>query len=143
MQRRDFINNLSQMTTLVCAGSLLAACSKSSGNPYGNNNNNAGGSALISADLNTELAAIGDSKVMGSAIVIRETAGNDATCFTALSLVCTHLGCTVAFDNTNDVFNCPCHGSKFDGQGGVLNGPAATPLNKLKVAVNGSVLTVS
>lgn len=142
MQRRDFISNLSQMTTFVCAGSLLAACSKSSGSPSGNNNNNGSGSTLITADLNSELASVGDSKVAGSAIVIRTATGNAASSFVALSLVCTHQGCIVAFDESNDVFNCPCHGSKYNGTGAVLNGPAAQPLKKFTVHVSGSALTV-
>jgi cytochrome b6-f complex iron-sulfur subunit len=140
MQRRDFINNLAQMTAVVSAGAFFAACSKSSGNPSGNNT---GGSTLISADLSSELTGIGDSKVMGTNIVIREATGDTASSFIALSLVCTHQGCTVNFDGANDVFNCPCHGSKFDGKGNVLNGPATAPLNKLKVTVTGSELVVS
>ncbi|HWB24306.1 MAG TPA: ubiquinol-cytochrome c reductase iron-sulfur subunit [Chitinophagaceae bacterium] len=141
MQRRHFINNLAQMTTFVTATSLLAACSKSSGNPSGNGTGS--GSTLLSANLDSELTNVGDSKVMGTNIVIREATGNTASSFIALSLICTHQGCTVNFDGTNDVFNCPCHGSKYDGAGKVINGPATKPLNKLTVTVTGSDLTVS
>ena len=49
----------------------------------------------------------------------------------ALSLVCTHLGCTVSV--TADELSCPCHGSRFDRQGMVLTGPADRPLRRLKV----------
>lgn len=49
----------------------------------------------------------------------------------AMSLVCTHLGCTVVV--TEDGLSCPCHGSRFDRQGNVLNGPADRPLKRLKV----------
>ncbi len=49
------------------------------------------------------------------------------TGFKAVSLLCTHLGCTV--ESKPDGFACPCHGSRFDLQGNVTRGPAAKPLN--------------
>ena len=51
--------------------------------------------------------------------------------FSALSLVCTHLGCTV--EQKTDGFTCPCHGSRFDSNGTVINGPAEKPLRSLRV----------
>lgn len=44
----------------------------------------------------------------------------------AISTICTHLGCIVK--PINNGFDCPCHGSKFAGDGTVLKGPAPTPL---------------
>jgi cytochrome b6-f complex iron-sulfur subunit len=51
--------------------------------------------------------------------------------FTALSLVCTHLGCTV--EVKPDGFACPCHGSRFNSDGAPVKGPATTPLKSLRV----------
>lgn len=51
--------------------------------------------------------------------------------FTAYSLTCTHLGCTVEAEENE--FACPCHGSKFDKYGAVLKGPAQAPLSLLQV----------
>jgi len=53
--------------------------------------------------------------------------------FSALSLVCTHLGCTV--EQKDDGFACPCHGSRYDGDGNVLRGPAQKPLRSLRVEI--------
>ncbi len=46
--------------------------------------------------------------------------------FYAISSVCTHLGCNVK--RTTWGFECPCHGSRFDASGRVIQGPAPAPL---------------
>jgi Rieske Fe-S protein len=46
----------------------------------------------------------------------------------AVSATCTHQGCQVAFNDTEHTWECPCHGSRFATDGGILNGPANKPL---------------
>lgn len=58
----------------------------------------------------------------------------------ALSLICTHLGCTVIV--TEDMLSCPCHGSKFDRQGVVVTGPADKPLVKLELVEQNGIVKV-
>ena len=52
----------------------------------------------------------------------------------ALSPVCTHMRCDVAWNDAEKSWDCPCHGSRFDTDGKVLNGPAREALEQLDVA---------
>ena len=60
--------------------------------------------------------------------------------FVALSSICTHLGCRVR--KARDGFECPCHGSRYDLHGQVVNGPAARPLARFPVRREGEELVV-
>ncbi|PLX92407.1 MAG: cytochrome B6 [Desulfuromonas sp.] len=58
----------------------------------------------------------------------------------ALSLVCSHLGCTVNVTSKDLV--CPCHGSVFNRQGEPLKGPAKGPLQRLVLQDQGGTVAV-
>jgi len=61
--------------------------------------------------------------------VSRAADGTLHTC----SAVCTHLGCHVHWNSTEQCWDCPCHGSQFAPDGAVLNGPAIAPLPPVKL----------
>ena len=54
----------------------------------------------------------------------------------AISSICTHLGCNVRWEEENNGFECPCHGSSFDKNGKNTSGPAPKPLRWLQLTVD-------
>lgn len=46
----------------------------------------------------------------------------------AINAVCTHLGCVVPWNASENKFMCPCHGSQYNAQGKVVRGPAPLSL---------------
>jgi cytochrome b6-f complex iron-sulfur subunit len=60
--------------------------------------------------------------------------------YTAMSAVCTHLGCLVELDPVKRDVICPCHAARFDLQGEVTGGPPPRPLPLYQVSeVQGKV----
>ncbi|HLE36364.1 MAG TPA: Rieske 2Fe-2S domain-containing protein, partial [Candidatus Acidoferrales bacterium] len=55
--------------------------------------------------------------------------------FYAILAVCTHLGCTPYWLNTENKFKCPCHGSGFRRTGINFEGPAPRSLERVKIAL--------
>jgi glycine/D-amino acid oxidase-like deaminating enzyme/nitrite reductase/ring-hydroxylating ferredoxin subunit len=74
--------------------------------------------------------APGGAAVMGGPLepvgVHRDDEGN----IHCVSAVCTHLACTVTWNTAERSWDCPCHGSRFDFEGRVLQGPAVKDLPK-------------
>jgi glycine/D-amino acid oxidase-like deaminating enzyme/nitrite reductase/ring-hydroxylating ferredoxin subunit len=50
-----------------------------------------------------------------------------------VSLTCTHLGCTLRWNGAETTWDCPCHGSRFNHDGTVLQGPAVRDLERVEV----------
>lgn len=46
------------------------------------------------------------------------------------SATCPHMKCVVRYNEAEKTFDCPCHGSRFDGAGNVLTGPALSGLRR-------------
>jgi len=63
--------------------------------------------------------------------------------FLAIYHRCTHLGCTVPWDQDAQKFICPCHSSRFDMQGSVENPPAPRPLDLFPVEIVDGAVTVA
>jgi cytochrome b6-f complex iron-sulfur subunit len=57
-------------------------------------------------------------------MVIRQS----STDVVAVSAICTHAGCSMNFNASAQLLDCPCHGSQFGEDGHVIRGPAEQPL---------------
>jgi cytochrome b6-f complex iron-sulfur subunit len=62
--------------------------------------------------------------------------------FLAISSKCTHLGCTVPWNEKEKTFPCPCHASTFDARGDVLAPPATRALDLFPVIIEGGIVKV-
>lgn len=134
MERKEFLNTMGLAVLAVCAG-----CSKSSSNPGGGNNSGVN----FTIDLSTQLLNVGDSVSKSGVIVVRLSNGSNPDNFTALSQACTHQSTPVNFSSSAGLFVCPLHGSEFNTNGGVVMGPASSPLQKFNISISGNTMTVS
>ncbi len=137
--RREFI----QKSILIVGGAvgaswLLSACGKSNTSPSAASAPNVNFTIDINKSPYTSLQTNGNYVYVNTTIVARDSSGN----FVALYDVCPHAGCTFTFNGTNQ-FPCPCHGSIFDENGNVIQGPATSGVKKYTCALKGTQLTVS
>ena len=97
-----------------------------------------GPAAPANAIATTAEVPVGSGVIVDEIVVTQPSAGE----FKGFSAICTHKGCTV--DEVADgTINCPCHGSKFNLDGSVANGPATKPLEAKAVSVQGDSIVLS
>lgn len=133
LSRRQFVQLTgSFLIASMSASTLLTlfeGCQKEDSNPV---RAPQGTTFTIKLSENPELSQIGGFKtfnVNSTPIIVFRTG---QTTFKALSMVCTHQGCTTNWINSSQQFQCPCHGSKFDKDGKVIQGPATQNLTTFR-----------
>ena len=70
------------------------------------------------------------TKVSRYAFVVHRPEG-----LVAFSPICTHLGCSVGWNEEQKHFYCPCHGGVYDADGKVVSGPPPKPLSQFETKV--------
>ena len=66
--------------------------------------------------------------------ILRKTESPDD--ILVISSRCTHLSCTVNWDEESRRFVCPCHDASFDAEGKVVDGPPPEPLGHFEYSVD-------
>jgi Rieske Fe-S protein len=144
---------ISRQKVLLGAGlgmvtAALAACSTYGKKPEAGGESStataappaSGGTAAPAANVIAKTAdvPVGSGVIVDKIVVTQPTAG----VFKGFSSKCTHAGCTVnkVADGTID---CPCHGSKYNLDGSVANGPAQKPLEVENITVQGDSIVLS
>src|SRR5205807_4195692 len=75
----------------------------------------------------------GEGAIMRSGLSKLAIYRDDDGTIHSMSAVCVHLGCIVMWNAAEKTWDCPCHGSRYDAVGGVINGPANSDLPPQKL----------
>lgn len=67
---------------------------------------------------------------------------NDRGALVVFENTCPHAACEVEWNDSEKVWDCPCHGSRFEARGNVVNGPASTPLPMLNAHTEGDEIVL-
>ena len=133
--RRAAVVGAGVATAAVAVTAGLVACGKSDDNDAKPTSAESKPGAVVGK---TADVPVGSGKIFGDVVVTQANPG----VFKAFTAVCTHQGCALS-GVTDGKIDCPCHGSKFDLDGGVAKGPATKPLEAVQVAVKGDSIVRS
>lgn len=107
----------------------------------------AGGGVLAKDELGNDIAVSDflDNHAVGDRVLTQGLKGDptyivvessDSIADFGINAVCTHLGCVVPWNDAENKFICPCHGSQYNSQGKVVRGPAPLSLALAHANVN-------
>jgi cytochrome b6-f complex iron-sulfur subunit len=149
VSRRQFCSDACKAVSCATLATMTAACGggdsptspSSRAVPLGVSAGRFTGSGV---DVDVAGSALND---VGGAVLVESIAGvflvsrTSSGAFMAIDAVCSHQSCTVtSADGT--AYVCPCHGSRYDRNGRVLNGPAIAALRQFPTAFASGVVTI-
>ena len=150
MNRRHFVNWMGVGAIAVSLPVAIAACTPktdSADEPAESSEESAakGSTAdeFVLVGTTSELTQQGyvtNEEALSEPVIVIEDPTNPDSLI-ALSAKCTHTGCAVAWQE--DLFACPCHGSKFNPDGSVVEGPASAPLARYATKLEGDSILVA
>ncbi len=148
VSRRDFLRTAMGLSICACGGLAAGCASKSDSSGEAGAGVSGGDASVPLATINADgtLTVVGGGALEPGAALLFTLPQNQEKAFVfkakngelnALSAKCTHVGCTVAWEAAPQEFACPCHKSRFNTRGAVLNGPAKAPLPRYAVRAQG------
>lgn len=146
--RRVFLQKMGALAVMSSFGmSFFASCSSEEDMGPDQDQNLGNGINVTEEKVTIDLEKQNQLKSAGGWILVLEArmlvVNVDGNSFSALTSVCTHSGCDRNWALNQNQFICSCHGSRFDLQGNVLNGPATRPLSTFATKIEGNVLVVT
>ena len=138
MTRKEFIEQTGAGAAFALLATCGVGCQKTNTAPA---NNSAQGPSNIDFTVSTAsgpLSANGGVIIQNGVLVARTNSG----AFIAIASACTHQGTAINYTVGANDFTCPNHGSVFDANGNVTNGPATAPLKKYNTTLSGTSLHV-
>ena len=153
INRRNFFVRVFQAIAVISIpavfGSFLESCKNTPIGPDASqimptlSGTLSGGNVTLNVDSSSPLAKTGTAALVsysGGSLLVDHPSGS---VYNGLSSICTHQSCQITgFDTGSEQFICPCHGSRFDVNGKVTQGPAGSPLTKYQTQLNGTQLTI-
>ena len=153
--RREFLfNTISTITIAGISGSLASILQSCAANPTGLNSYS-GIKKIAASPVDNKIELIIDSanplNLTGGILLLVYNNGDNgvllqrisATEIKAITAVCTHDGCIIdLFSTEENNFGSPCHGSRFNLNGGVVQGPADAPLKSFLTTFENNLLTI-
>jgi nitrite reductase/ring-hydroxylating ferredoxin subunit len=121
LDRRRFLSIAGSSAGAALIGGAVSSCGGNDAAPFGK----------VAAG-NVSALPVGTLLIMGNVIVARDDRG-----LYAMTAICTHMGCIVrnVSHTVDSTIHCPCHGSMYDGNGAVTQGPAPRSLQHYAVTV--------
>jgi len=92
----------------------------------------------LSDSKNKDLEKVGGSVMLDDDNILIRISETE---FRAVNLICKHKGCTVEYEQTK--FVCPCHGSEYDREGKVIQGPSKADLDTYPTIYDAAAGTVT
>ena len=148
--RREFVKDALTGIGTVAFGSFIiinqSSCSDSGPTAPSDNNGETSITVDLSLSENSALLTVGGTLALAAndldssgMLMYRQS----ETTVKVYSRNCTHASCTIGGFSSSGISACQCHGSMFDTNGNVVNGPAATPLNQYSATISENIITIT
>lgn len=151
ISRRQFCAGACQMASCATLATIVTACGGDGSSPTSPSSPASPLSVVPSQFANsrvtvnvagTPLAAVGGAARVDSPAGLFLISRTSDTAFTAIDGTCTHEGCAIT-GAAGVEYVCPCHGSRYNRGGQVLEGPARSSLRQFATTFANDVLTIS